>query len=267
MPPMNLEPADLLEMPDFPPGEVWLAGAGPGDPRLLTLLALHAIKRADDIVHDALVDKRVLQLARPGAQMHFAGKRGGRPSPRQHDINETVIALAHAGKRVLRLKGGDPFVFGRGMEEAMALCRAGIRFRIIPGITAGLGGAMLAGVPSTTRDTNYAVILASGHRAPGASEAQDWAALARTGQPIVLYMAMANLAEITGALMRGGLAGDTPVAVIASATASSQQVVDTTLRHVVAEANVREMGAPAIVVVGATAGLRQQLLDGMVPWT
>ena len=122
-------------MPEFPAGEVWLAGAGPGDPRLLTLLALHALSLADDIVHDALVDVRVLKMARADTTLIPAGKRGGRPSPHQRDINEVLIERARLGRRVLRLKGGDPFVFGRGWDEAAALTAAGVRFRVIPGIT------------------------------------------------------------------------------------------------------------------------------------
>src|SRR5471030_2880610 len=125
-------------MPDFPAGEVWLAGAGPGDPRLLTLLALHAVSVADVIVHDALVDARVLTLKRADAELIPAGKRGGKPSPHQRDINEVLIERARLGRRVLRLKGGDPFVFGRGWDEAQALTAAGVRFRIIPGLTSGL---------------------------------------------------------------------------------------------------------------------------------
>src|SRR5882757_11198436 len=193
------------ELPDFPPGEVWLAGAGPGDPRLLTVLALHAIGQADDIVYDALVDRRVLDLHRDGAELIAAGKRGGRPSPHQRDINEVLIERARAGRRVLRLKGGDPFVFGRGWDEASALSRAGIRFRIIPGLTAGLAGTALAGIPATSRDTNHAVVLAAGHRAEDGRSSADWVALARLGQPIVLYMPMAQLAEIAAALEQGGL--------------------------------------------------------------
>src|SRR6266481_5733575 len=130
----------LPPLPRFEPGSVWLAGAGPGDPGLLTLLALHALAQADAVVYDALVDPRILALARPGAALENAGKRGGRPSPKQPDISARLIELARAGKRVLRLKGGDPCVFGRGGEEALALAEAGIPFRIVPGITAGIGG-------------------------------------------------------------------------------------------------------------------------------
>ncbi len=254
-------------MPDFPAGEVWLAGAGPGDPRLLTLLALHAVATADDIVHDALVDPRVLALKRDAAELVPAGKRGGRPSPHQRDINEVLIERARRGRRVLRLKGGDPFVFGRGWEEAMALSAAGIRFRVIPGVTSGLAATALAGIPATTRETNHAVVLAAGHRAEDGQSAADWAALARLGQPIILYMPMAQLAEIARSLEEGGLAPDTPAALIQSATTGEERVVESSLHTLAADAEKSGIGSPSIVVIGAVAALRRQLLSSMVGWT
>jgi uroporphyrin-III C-methyltransferase len=259
-------PDNFPPLPDFPPGEVWLAGAGPGDPRFLTLLALHAVSSADDIVHDALVDARVLQLVRPGAKLISAGKRGGRPSSRQRDINDTLIERARAGRRVLRLKGGDPFVFGRGWDEAEALVQAGLRFRIIPGVTSGLAAAALAGIPATSRDTNHAVVLAAGHRAEDGHSTTDWEALARLGQPIILYMPMSQLAEIAQALQRGGLAADTPAALIQSASTGEERVVESRLGTLAADADEHGVVSPAIVVIGAIVGLRQHLLPGLVGW-
>jgi uroporphyrin-III C-methyltransferase len=253
-------------MPDFPPGEVWLAGAGPGDPRLLTLLALHAVSAADDIVHDALIDPKVLALKREGATLISAGKRGGRPSPRQAEINDLLIERARAGRRVLRLKGGDPFVFGRGWDEVLALAEAGIRYRLIPGITSGLAATALAGIPATTRDTNHAVVLAAGHRADDEQSSADWEALARLGQPIILYMPMAQLPGITAALMTGGMAADTPAALLHAATTEHERVVETTLGRLVHEAQAHGIGSPAIAVIGAVAGLRQRVLSGLVGW-
>ncbi len=264
---MNQLPPSFPDFAEFPQGEVWLAGAGPGDPRLLTLLALHALRSADDIVYDALVDKRVLDLARDGAELIPAGKRGGRPSPHQGDINELLIARALMNRRVLRLKGGDPFVFGRGGEEAMALVRAGIRFRVIPGVTAGLAGAALAGIPATTRETNHAVILAAGHRKADGSPALDWQALAATGQPIVLYMPMAQLAEIVAALLAAGLAPETPASILHAATTPEEIVVEADLGSLVMAAEKAQLGAPSIVIVGQIAALRGELLRTMVPWT
>src|SRR5205807_3367687 len=152
-----------LQLPDFAPGSVWLVGAGPGDPGLLSALALHALDHADIVVYDALVDPRILALARPGAALDYAGKRGGRPSPSQPDISAHLIELARAGQRVLRLKGGDPCVFGRGGEEALALAEAGIPFRIVPGVTAGIDGLAHAGIPETQPDNNSAVTFVPGH--------------------------------------------------------------------------------------------------------
>ncbi len=175
-----------FELPEFEPGWVWLAGAGPGDPGLLTLHALNGLRHADVVVYDALVGREVLALARPGAERVFAGKRGGRPSPEQPDISRRLIGHARDGSRVLRLKGGDPFVFGRGGEEGLALVEAGIPFRIIPGISAGIGGLAYAGIPLTHRNVNSAVTFVTGHGTTGAMpETVDWAALSR-GSPVII---------------------------------------------------------------------------------
>ncbi len=256
----------LPDFPDFAPGEVWLAGAGPGDPGLLTLHALHALTTADDVVHDALVDPRILKLAGNQAKLIFAGKRGGRPSSQQADINELLIGRARMGRRVLRLKGGDPFVFGRGGEEALALARAGLRFRIIPGITSGLAAAALAGIPATMRQTNHAIILVAGSRAADATSLAEWEKLASTGQPIIVYMPMANLPEIMSAFQRGGMAHNTPAVIISSSTTAEERIIETCLGMAAADAATQGIGSPAIVIVGAVAAMRQQLLANMVCW-
>lgn len=235
--------------PTLARGEVWLVGAGPGDPGLLTLDALTGLLQADVIVHDALVDARVLRLAGKNAVLEFAGKRGGKPSASQDDISERLVTLARSGLRVVRLKGGDPFVFGRGGEEVLALVAARVPFRVVPGITAGLGGLAAAGIPATMRGVNQAIILATAHN-PDEQHTTDWAALARTGQPIVLYMAMRTLEAIVAALMNGGLAANTPAAIVASASLPEQRVVDSTLGTLVDDARASEVGAPAIVVIG-----------------
>jgi uroporphyrin-III C-methyltransferase len=244
-------------VPVFAPGTVWLAGAGPGDPGLLTLDALAGLAQADVVVHDALVDERVLALAGPQAQLEFAGKRGGKPSATQADISQRLVALARAGQRVLRLKGGDPFVFGRGGEEAMTLAAAGVPFRVIPGVTAGLAALAAAAIPATLRGTNRAVIFAAGH---GADEEFDWAPLARAGQPIVLYMVMHNLERIAVELIKAGLAAATPAAVIASATTPKQRVLVSTLDKLAADARQQKFEPPAIVVIGDIVEARSQLL-------
>src|SRR5882724_6248344 len=246
--------------PTFAPGEVWLVGAGPGDPGLLTLDVLAGLLQADVVVHDALVDPRVLALARRDAQMQFAGKRGGKPSIAQEDICAQLVTLARRGLRVLRLKGGDPFVFGRGGEEVLALAAAGIPFRVVAGITAGLGGLASACIPATMRGVNQAIILATGHD-PDEDGTMDWSALARTRQPIVLYMGLRNLENIAAALMRGGLPASTPAAVIASATLAGQQVLVSRLECIASDTRAAKFAAPAIVVVGDIVHIRQQLLD------
>ena len=186
----------MRTMPVLEPGTVWLTGAGPGDPELLTLQAVSGLRQADVIVHDALVAPEILALAGPDARLVYAGKRGGRPSAEQADISNTLVELAQAGHRVLRLKGGDPYVFGRGGEEALGLAAHGIPFLVVPGLTAGLAGLTAAGIPATMRGVNRAVVLATGHAGDGTpGEALDWAALARLGQPVVIYMAVRTIAR------------------------------------------------------------------------
>ena len=259
---MHVAPNDLpIPGPVFEPGQVWLVGAGPGDPSLLTLAALSALRQADVVVHDALVDGRVLDLAHTGAERVFAGKRGGQPSADQADISATLIDLARRGRRVLRLKGGDPFMFGRGAEECAALTAAGVPFRAIPGITAGLGGLTAAGLPATMRGVNQAIFLATGHGAgrSGDADAIDWRLVARLGQPIVLYMAMRKLPVIRAALREGGLGADTPCAVVASATTADQHVLVTVLDRVVEDCDAAGLQPPAVIAIGEIVRCRAAL--------
>ncbi|MBI1208701.1 MAG: uroporphyrinogen-III C-methyltransferase [Azospirillum sp.] len=251
-----------IEFPAFEPGWVWLAGAGPGDPGLVTLHAWHALRQADVVVYDALASPAVLDLARADAAREFAGKRGGKPSPRQPDISRRLVELARAGKRVLRLKGGDPFVFGRGGEECLALVEAAVPFRIIPGVTAGIGGLAAAGIPLTFRDTNHTVTFMTGHAASGeVPDGIDWAALA-TGSPvIVIYMAIKHLSVIARKLIEGGRAADDPVAVISSATLPGQQVLVTRLDRCAEAVTASGLEPPAIVAIGPVVNLRRRL-DG-----
>jgi uroporphyrin-III C-methyltransferase len=250
-----------LFLPEFVAGTVWLAGAGPGDPGLLSVLALHALGHADNVVYDALVDRRILDLARPEAVLDYAGKRGGRPSPSQPDISARLVRLAREGRRVLRLKGGDPCVFGRGAEEALALVAAGIPFRIVPGITAGIGGLAYAGIPLTHRDTNSAVAFVTGHNSDGAvPDGLDWNAIARGAPVIVLYMALKHLPNIVARLIAGGRRRDEPVAVVGRATTAAQRVLVSSLGEVVAAADAPDaIQTPAIVVVGEVVRLRAGL--------
>lgn len=257
-PPLPAHPAG--GWPVLGPGEVWLVGAGPGDPGLLTLHALNALAQADAVVHDSLVEDAILGFADPGAELIPAGKRGGRPSPKQADITERLIALARAGRRVVRLKGGDPFLFGRGGEEAEALAAAGVRYRIVPGVTAGIGGLAAAGVPATHRDVNQTLVFVTGHDQTGAAPQVDWAALAKGGQVIVIYMGMRHLAEIAAALIAGGRSGGEPVTIVREATTPRQQVLETTLSEAAEAAARSGVLAPAIICVGAVRRLARDLI-------
>jgi uroporphyrin-III C-methyltransferase len=255
---MNLIDSVSLGLPDFEPGHVWLVGAGPGDPGLLSALALHALGRADIVVYDALVDPRILRLARSGTALDHAGKRGGRPSPGQPDISARLIRLAQEGKRVLRLKGGDPCVFGRGGEEAAALAAAGVPFRIVPGITAGIGGLAYAGIPLSHRDTNSAVTFLTGHDGDGSAHGGlDWHAIARGAPVLVLYMALRQLPRIVARLMAGGRKSEEPAAVISRATTPAQRVLVSTLGEI-ARASA-ESETPAIIVIGEVVRFREAL--------
>jgi uroporphyrin-III C-methyltransferase len=258
-----------LQLPEFSSGSVWLVGAGPGDPGLLAALALHALDHADCVVYDALVDRRILALARPGATLDYAGKRGGRPSPSQPDISARLIALARDGKRVLRLKGGDPCVFGRGGEEALALAGAQIPFRIVPGITAGIGGLAYAGIPVTHRDINSAVTFVTGHDSDGTvPSAVDWAAIARGSPVIVIYMGLQHLRAIAARLLAAGRAAGEPVAIISRATTAEQRVLVSTLADAAASAEAARIEAPTIIVIGEIVALHGALgwFVGDSPW-
>ncbi|MEW5729862.1 MAG: uroporphyrinogen-III C-methyltransferase [Pseudomonadota bacterium] len=248
-----------FDFPDFAPGSVWLVGAGPGDPGLMTLLAVHALGQADVVVTDALVDRRILALARPGVPVEGMGKRGGHASPKQPEINARLIELAREGKRVLRLKGGDPFVFGRGAEEALALVAAGIPFRVVPGVSAGIGGLAYAGIPVTSRDVNSAVAFVTGHGQDGDVPDADWEALARGAPVIVFYMALRQLDKVVERLLAAGRAEDEPVAVVSKAATPDQRVLETTIGRVVADLEATPLDPPALLVVGGVVALRDRL--------
>jgi uroporphyrin-III C-methyltransferase len=251
--------------PVFEAGWVWLVGAGTGAPGLMSLLCYHAMQNCDVVVYDALVNPDILRWVRRGVILEYAGKRGGKPSPVQQDISLHLIELARAGKRVLRLKGGDPFMFGRGGEESQALARAKIPFRIVPGITAGVGGLAYAGIPSTHRDTNHSVIFLTGHDATGKMPANvNWQAVATASPVIVMYMAIKHLGEIAHALLEGGRAPKDPVTIISNASLPHQQVQATTLDQAGAFVANHNPPTPAIVVVGHASDWRE-MLDWYTP--
>jgi uroporphyrin-III C-methyltransferase len=252
---MDTDLLTRLNLPQIAPGWVWLVGAGPGDPGLITALGLSALAQADHILYDALVDPALLALA-PGEKI-YAGKRAGVRSCKQDEISDLLVMLAKDGKRVLRLKGGDPFVFGRGGEEAQALARAGVPFRIVPGITAGIGGLAYAGIPVTHRDTNHAVTFITGHGIDGKLTQLDWAAVSRGAPTLVLYMARKFAGEIAQDLMAAGRAPDEPAAIVANAARADQQVILTTLEGLAAAAE--KAPALAIIVIGENVKLAQDL--------
>ena len=250
----------LNGLPVFEPGWVWLAGAGPGDPGLVTLHAANALAQADVIVYDALVDRRILDMARTGAVVEYAGKRGGKPSAKQRDISLRLVQLARDGKRVCRLKGGDPFVFGRGGEEALALVEHNIPFRVIPGISAGIGGLAYAGIPVTHRDINHAVTFLTGHDQSGLTPSSiDWRGVARGAPVIVMYMAIKHLKTIADNLMAAGREAGEPVAIISAATTEAQKVLETTLGEAAGAVEQSGLAPPTLVVVGAVVKLRAAL--------
>ncbi len=251
---------DSAPFPSFDAGTVWLVGAGPGAPGLLTLLGYHALQQADIVVYDALVDAEILKWVRPGVTVEYAGKRGGKPSSKQRDISLRLVELAQEGRKVLRLKGGDPFIFGRGGEECQTLARAGVAFRIVPGISSGVGGLAYAGIPATHRDVNHSVIFLTGHDSNGEVPAGvDWGAIATASPVIVMYMAVKNLDGIAAKLLEAGRAGDDPVAIVSNASLPGQSVYETTLGDAGRIATEENLPTPAIVVVGHVVGFRDML--------
>ena len=248
------------DWPEFLPGWVWMVGGGPGDPGLVTLHALNALKQADIIIYDALVDQSLLRWARADAKVEYAGKRGGKASPKQRDISHRLIELSRQHKRVLRLKGGDPFVFGRGGEEAQTLVQAGTKLRVIPGISAGIGGLAYAGIPVTHRDVNQSVTFLSGHDRTGLMpSAIDWHAVSKGSQVIVMYMAIKHMPDICEKLLAAGRDPNEPVAVVKNATRADMQVLETTLTKAQDDITRSGIGAPAIVCIGRVALMRQCL--------
>ncbi|MBP1804476.1 uroporphyrinogen-III C-methyltransferase [Rubellimicrobium aerolatum] len=246
-----------FDWPRFLPGWVWLVGAGPGDPGLLTLHALNALRQADVVVYDALVEPAILDWA-PGAERVHAGKRGGKPSPLQRDISLRLVELAREGRRVLRLKGGDPFVFGRGGEEGQTLVAHGVPIRVVPGISAGIGGLAYAGIPVTHRDVNQSVTFVTGHDQTGqAPSSLDWQAIARASEVIVVYMGLKHAARIAAELMAAGREGSEPVAIVTDATTPRQRVLETVLARLPEDA--ARVEPPAILCIGRNVLLRQVL--------
>ena len=241
-----------------PLGQVTLVGAGPGDPELLTLKALRALQDADVILHDRLVPAAVLDYARRDAEQICVGKAAGGAGISQDAINDLLIEHARRGRRVVRLKGGDPFIFGRGGEELQALVQAGIAFSVVPGISAANGSGAYAGIPLTHRDHAHSVVFVTGHGEEAGSE-PDWVFLSRPKMTVVFYMGLTRLQRIVARLLENGAPAERPAALIAQGTTAQQQVVVATLDTIRAQAATRRIESPAILVVGDVAALHSAL--------
>lgn len=244
------------------PAVVSLVGAGPGDPDLLTVKALRLLQQARLVVYDKLVSRAVLALVHPQADRIYVGKQSGHHTLTQEEIIELLLRLARSGRSVLRLKGGDPYIFGRGGEEAQALAAAGIAFEVVPGITSAQGMAAATGIPLTHRDHATQVTLVTGHLREEAGERGlelDWSCLARPHQTLVVYMGVATLPHVCRQLEQHGLAPDTPAAVVENATLPTQRCIIGTLRSLPSLARLHAVRAPALVVIGGVVALHDEL--------
>ena len=239
-------------------GEVYLVGAGPGDPDLLTLRALRLMYKADVVLYDHLVSDEIMQKLRPDADKIYMGKERAKPSVEQETINEMLVKLAQEGKRVLRLKGGDPFIFGRGGEELETLAQAGVPFQVVPGITAANGCAAYAGIPLTHRDHAQSVRFLTGHLREGTLNL-EWEHLVQEKQTLVFYMGLLGLQTICEQLIAHGMAADTPIAVIQQGTTRRQRVITDQLRSMPALAKKTGIEAPTIIIIGTVVNAREKL--------
>ena len=239
-------------------GEVYLVGAGPGDPDLLTFRALRLMQKADVVVYDRLVSPEILELVRRDAEKIYVGKAKSKHTVPQDEINDLLANLALDGKRVVRLKGGDPFIFGRGGEEIETLVAKGVSFQVVPGITAASGAASYAGIPLTHRDHAKSVVFATGHLRDNTINL-NWKGLAQTDQTIVFYMGITGLAIICEKLVEHGLAITTPAAMVQSATTSQQKVITGTLADIQQKALAAGIEPPALIIVGSVVSLQKQL--------
>ena len=243
---------------DFQPGHVYLVGTGPGDPDLLTVKALRLMQQCDVVLHDNLVTPAIMALVRPEARRIYVGKRRSDHALPQEEISALLARLARDGLRVLRLKAGDPFVFGRGGEEIEVLAREGIAFDVVPGITAALGVAAYSGIPLTHRDCAQACVLVTGNRSDGTLDL-DWEALARPHQTLAIYMGFQNLPEICAQLVAHGLAATTPAAIVQQGATPKQRVVSGDLATLPGLAAAAELHPPTLIIGGEVVRLRQRL--------
>jgi uroporphyrinogen III methyltransferase/synthase len=242
------------------PGTVYLVGAGPGDPELLTLKARRVLAEADVVVYDHLVSLELLEHTRPDCDRLFAGKKGGRFCKPQDEIDDLLVRLALEGKTVVRLKGGDPFIFGRGGEEASALAAAGISFEVVPGVTSALAAAAYAGIPLTHRSHSSSVVLLTGHEDPSKPDATvRWEDYSRLKATLCIYMGVKNLAVIARRLESGGMPAETPAAIIQSATTNAHRRILGTLGTIADLAAQENFEAPAMIIIGEVAAFSEKL--------
>lgn len=239
-------------------GMVYLVGAGPGDPDLLTLKAARLLKQADVVVYDNLVSEGVISLIHMGAERIYVGKQTNRHTLPQAEINQLLVTLAKAGKKVVRLKGGDPFIFGRGGEELEVLAEHGVAFEVVPGITAASGIACYAGIPLTHRDHAQTCLFTTGHLKDGSLDL-DWPSLVRPNQTVVIYMGLGALGEIARQLVQHGMAANTPAAIIEKGTTRQQKVVAGTLDTLPDLVRTLGLKSPCLIIVGQVVALNKQL--------
>lgn len=243
-----------------PQGKVYICGAGPGDPNLLTLKAAKLLSTCDVILYDRLVNKRIIEIASQHSKKVYVGRESGDPTNNQLNTNELMLKFANDGKKVLRLKGGDPFIFGRGGEEAEFLSKNRIRFEIVPGVSSLNGASVYAGIPLTHRDYSSSVVILTGHEAIDKKKSSiRWKAVTRAADTIVIFMGLEQLRHIISNLTSAGLNKNTKIAIIQNATSSVQQVITGSLQNIESKVKLKKVQSPSIIIVGNVVGIQKKI--------